>query len=410
MRSFTLALAIAIAFRAIVRNRLRAVLTILGILIGVASVVIITALGAGARDSVGGQIQSIGSNFVIVFPQSAAASGAKGAQGSGVRLSSADGVAISHEALSVAAVSPAIRASTQDVYGDKNTPTSVTGVNLPYFTIRNWPTTRGTLWTEHDEVLKTKTCVIGSTIQKKLFGDVDPVGQTIRIGRYPFRVTGVLETKGDAPFGGDQDDIVIMPITSFRARILKVPPDFAGVLMISATSAETTDRAVRQIDGILRQRHHIVEGREPDFEIHTQKEFQAMQSVIYDLMTLLLVAVAAISLFVGGIGVMNIMLVSVTERTREIGIRMAIGARAHDIRTQFLVEAIALTLLGGVMGALVGMGTIAIIRQFLDWKMAASPLALGVSIATSALTGIVFGFLPARRAATLDPIEALRHE
>ena len=180
--------------------------------------------------------------------------------------------------------------------------------------------------------------------------------------------------------------------------------------MISATSAETTDRAVRQIDGILRQRHHIVEGREPDFEIHTQKEFQAMQSVIYDLMTLLLVAVAAISLFVGGIGVMNIMLVSVTERTREIGIRMAIGARAHDIRTQFLVEAIALTLLGGVMGALVGMGTIAIIRQFLDWKMAASPLALGVSIATSALTGIVFGFLPARRAATLDPIEALRHE
>jgi putative ABC transport system permease protein len=201
-----------------------------------------------------------------------------------------------------------------------------------------------------------------------------------------------------------------MPVTSFRARILKTPPDFAGVLMISATSAETTERAVRQIDSILRQRHHIAEGRRPDFEIHTQKEFQAMQSVIYNLLTLLLVAVAAISLFVGGIGVMNIMLVSVTERTREIGIRMAIGARAHDIRTQFLVEAIALALLGGILGAMLGIGAIAIISRVLDWKMAVSPLALGVSIGTSALTGIAFGFFPARRAAQLDPIEALRHE
>ena len=408
MRSFVLAL--LIAFRAIVRNRLRAVLTILGILIGVASVVTITALGAGARDSVGGQIQSIGSNFVIVFPQSAAASGAKGAQGSGVRLSGADGNAIAREALSVVAVSPAIRAAAQAVYGDKNVATSAEGVTLAYFQIRNWNVIRGSLWTDHDEVLKTKTCVIGTTIQKKLFGSEDPIGRTIRIGRYPFRVLGVMETKGDAPFGGDQDDIILMPVTSFRARILKTPPDFAGVLMISATSAETTERAVRQIDSILRQRHHIAEGRRPDFEIHTQKEFQAMQSVIYNLMTLLLVAVAAISLFVGGIGVMNIMLVSVTERTREIGIRMAIGARAHDIRTQFLVEAIALTLLGGVLGALVGVGAIAVIQHFLDWKMAASPRALAVSIATSALTGIAFGFFPARRAATLDPIEALRHE
>ena len=408
MRSF--ALALVIAFRAIVRNRLRAVLTILGILIGVASVVTITALGAGARDSVGGQIQSIGSNFVIVFPQSAAASGAKGAQGSGVRLSGEDGKAIAREALSVAAVSPAIRAAAQAVYGDKNTPTSVEGVTLPYFTIRNWKVTRGTLWTEHDELLKTKTCVIGTTIQKKLFGGEDPVGRTIRIGRYPFRVLGVLEAKGDAPFGGDQDDTIVMPVQSFRARILRTPPDFAGVLMVSATSAETTERAVKQIDSILRQRHRIAEGRAADFEIHTQKEFQAMQSVVYNLLTLLLVAVAAISLFVGGIGVMNIMLVSVTERTREIGIRMAIGARAHDIRTQFLVEAITLALLGGLLGAIIGITAIAIISRVLEWKMGISPLALGISIGTSALTGIVFGFFPARRAAQLDPIEALRHE
>jgi len=403
-------LAAVIAFRAILRNRLRAILTILGILIGVASVVTITALGAGARDSVGGQIQSIGSNFVIVFPQSAAASGAKGAQGSGVRLSGEDGRAIAREALSVAAVSPALRAAAQVVYGDKNDATSVEGVTLPYFQIRNWKVTRGALWTEHDELLKTKICIVGTTVVEKLFGGEDPIGRTVRIGRYPFRVVGVLEKKGDAPFGGDQDDTVVMPITSFRARIMKTPPDFAGVLMISATSAETTERAVRQIESILRQRHRIAEGHRPDFEVHTQKEFQAMQSVIYNLLTLLLVAVAAISLFVGGIGVMNIMLVSVTERTREIGIRMAIGARAHDIRTQFLVEAIALALLGGVLGGLLGIGAIAALRQVLDWKMAVSPLALGVSIGTSALTGVAFGFFPARRAAHLDPIEALRHE
>jgi putative ABC transport system permease protein len=403
-------MAFVIAFRAIARSRLRAALTILGILIGVASVVTITALGAGARDSVGSKIVSIGSNFIIVFPQSSAASGAKGAQGSGVHLSGEDGKAIAREALSVAAVSPALRASVQAVYGDKNQPTSAEGVSLAYFAIRNWKVTRGALWTDHDESLKTKTCVIGSTIQKKLFGDEDPIGRTIRIGRYPFRVTGVLETKGEGPFGGDQDDMIAMPIQSFRARIMRTSPDFAGVLMISASSAETTERAVRQIDAILRQRHRIADGATPDFQIHTQKEFQAMQSVVYNLLTLLLVFVAAISLFVGGIGVMNIMLVSVTERTREIGIRMAIGAREHDIRNQFLVEAVTLALLGGLIGALIGIAAIAGLTRILEWPMNLNPLALGVSIGTSALTGIAFGFFPARRASQMDPIHALRHE
>jgi putative ABC transport system permease protein len=251
---------------------------------------------------------------------------------------------------------------------------------------------------------------VGSTIQKKVFGGEDPIGRTLRIGRYPFRVVGVLATKGEAPFGGDQDDVVAMPISTFRTHIQQTPPDFAGVLMVSATSAETTDRAVKQIESVLRQRHHIAEGRVPDFEIHTLKEFQQMQAVVYNLLTLLLVAVAAISLFVGGIGVMNIMLVSVTERTREIGIRMAIGARAHDIRTQFLVEAIALAVLGGLAGAILGIVAVAVLARILEWNMAPSPVALAVSIGTSAVTGVAFGFFPARRAAKLDPIEALRHE
>ena len=220
---------------------------------------------------------------------------------------------------------------------------------------------------------------------------------------------GVLETKGEGPFG-DQDDIVVMPIGSMRSRVMRTPPGFVGALMASAISAEATDRAVKQIDGLLRQRHRIEAGRDADFAIRTQKEFQAMQGAIYGLLTVLLIAIAGISLVVGGIGVMNIMLVSVTERTREIGIRMAIGAREGDIRTQFLVEAVVLASLGGLAGAALGIGAIAILRRVLEWPMTLSPVALAVSIATSGLTGVVFGFFPARRASRLDPIEALRHE
>jgi putative ABC transport system permease protein len=223
-------------------------------------------------------------------------------------------------------------------------------------------------------------------------------------------VLGVLVSKGEAPFGGDQDDVMLMPIATFRTHVMHTPPGFAGVLMASASSTDITMRAVDQVDSILRQRHHIDEGHEPDFVIRTQKEFAAMQDAIYGMLTLLLVIVAAISLIVGGIGVMNIMLVSVTERTREIGIRMAIGAREADIRTQFLVEATALAVLGGLAGALIGVVAIAILRAILEWHMALSGEALGISISVSAFIGIAFGFFPARRAARLDPIDALRHE
>jgi putative ABC transport system permease protein len=401
---------IRLAIRAIRRNVLRAILTVLGILIGVTAVVTVTALGAGARDSVAAQIQSIGSNFIIIFPENSAASGARGASGSGVRLTEEDGRAITREAVSMARVAPVLRTRAQVVFADKNWSTSVIGTTLGFYEVRNWKIAHGEPWTEHDESTKSKVVILGSTVAKNLFGDADPVGQSVRIGRYPFRILGVLGTKGEAPFGGDQDDIVLMPIGSMRSRVMRTPPGFAGVLMGSATSAETTDRAVEQADSILRQRHRITGDRRPDFRIQTQKEFQEMQGAIYNLLTLLLVFIAGISLVVGGIGVMNIMLVSVTERTREIGIRMAIGARENDIRVQFLVEAVVLALLGGLSGAALGVAAIGALSTLLGWPMTLSPVALTVSVATSGLTGIAFGFFPARRAAQMDPIVALRHE
>ena len=399
-----------LAFTAIIRSTFRASLTILGILIGVAAVVTVTALGSGARESVGSKIEGMGSNMIMVIPQSSQASGAKGALGSGARLTEEDGRAIMREAPSVVGVTPGLRTSAQIVANDKNWSAQVMGANRMFFKVRNWKVERGAEWDEHDESAKTKVCVLGTTVATRLFGGEDPVGRTVRIGRYNFRILGVLESKGEAPFGGDQDNMVLMPIGSMRARVMRTAPGFAGVLMISAANADATDRAVHQIEGILRQRHHIDDGREPDFWIRTQQEFQQMQGAIYGMLTVLLVCIAAVSLFVGGIGVMNIMLVSVTERTREIGIRMAIGARANDIMIQFLVEAVVLALIGGVAGALVGVGIIRILGATLEWSMKLDPLALSIAVATSALTGIAFGFLPARRAARLDPIDALRHE
>ncbi len=403
--------AIRIAMRAIRRNGLRAVLTVLGILIGVAAVVVVTALGDGARKSVGSQIESLGSNFIIVFPQQSNASGARGSQGGGVRLTEDDGKAIKRDAVSIAAVAPVLRAQAQFVYGDKNVSTSAIGTNRDFFTVRSWKLKTGSMWDETDEVLKRKVCLLGETVRKNLFGDNgDPIGHYIRVDRYSYRVIGVLASKGQAPIGGDQDDVVVMPIGSMRARIFRTPPGFAGALMMSATSAETNDRAVAQTESILRQRHHIVEGREPDFAIRTQKEFLELQQKVYGALTILLTLVALVSLVIGGIGVMNIMLVSVTERTREIGIRMAIGAREGDIRLQFLVEATVLASIGGFAGVAVGLALVPLISWLRDLSMSINPAAAIISVFVSGLTGIVFGFFPARRAARLDPIEALRRE
>ncbi|HEY2518207.1 MAG TPA: ABC transporter permease [Polyangiaceae bacterium] len=402
---------IKLALRSIQRNVLRAVLTVLGILIGVAAVVTITALGAGARDLVGGRIQALGSNFILVFPQSSQVSGAKGAQGSGHRLSDDDGRAIEREASSVKLVAPMLGGAGQVVFGDRNWATGITGTTTGILEIGNWEIARGEMWNEHDEATKAKVVVLGATVAKKLFGTSDAVGQTVRIGRYPHTVLGVFKEKGQFPFGGDQDDVVMMPIGSLRARILKTPPGFAGILLVEARSQETTDRAVSQVESILRQRHGFTDlERPPDFEIHTQKEFQEKQGFMSGILTTLLVVIAGISLIVGGIGVMNIMLVSVTERTREIGIRMAIGAREGDILMQFLVEAVVLALLGGITGASLAAGAVSLVAKLSGWPMSVDPRALVISLLVSAATGISFGFFPARRAAKLDPILALHHE
>jgi putative ABC transport system permease protein len=399
-----------LALRAIVQNPLRASLTVLGILIAVAAVVTVDALGAGGRAHVSQQIDGLGSNFILVFPQASQASGAHGAQGSGMRLTEDDGRAILRDSTSVAAVAPALRATAQIVYGDQNWLTQAFGTRLSYLDVRNWAVERGSSWDPHDEATKAKVILVGQTVARNLFGAEDPVGRTVRIGRYPYRVTGVLASKGETPFGADQDDVVLMPSTSFRSRVMRTPPGFAGALMASATSSTTTDRAVAQIEAILRQRHRIDGDRAPDFMIRTQKEFAAMKDRISEALSVLLVFVAAVSLVVGGIGIMNIMLVSVTERTREIGIRMAIGARPRDIRTQFLVEAVTLALLGGVAGVTVGGAAVSGLRAWLGWDMALRPAAVVVAVGVSAATGVVFGFLPARRAAGLDPMDALRHE
>ena len=400
--------AIRLALTAIVRQKTRSALTVLGILIGVAAVVTVTALADGAAAKVGGEISGFASNGLFINPQPVQQSGAR-SKATG-RLTEGDAKAIAREAVSVANVAPFLSTPVQMVVGDRNAATLAVGTTLSYFPIRKYKVAKGEPWTESDEVLKTKVCVVGATVAEKLFGNQDPVGRMVRIGRSPFRIVGVLEARGTSTFGDDQDDRILMPIGSYRGRIQRTSPGRVDMLLASATSEETTDRAKAQVESILRQRHHVGDGAEADFVVNTQREFQKATEGIATVLSALLLGVAGVSLVVGGIGVMNIMLVSVAERTREIGIRMSIGAREADILVQFLVEAVVLSLIGGALGILVGGGSVVGLGRALGWDIAPGANAIFVAVATSAFIGVAFGFVPARRAARLDPIEALRSE
>ncbi len=400
--------AVRLALRAIARSKLRAGLTVLGILIGVAAVVVVVALGTGVRERVLGEISSMGANTIYIWPEATQQSGVRKREGG--RLTEDDGIAIRKEAISVADVTSFSSTAMQVIAGEKNVSTQVMGTTRSYWAVRAYTLGAGESWTEADEQLKSKVCVIGDTVRENLFGSGDAVGQYIRIGKHPFRVVGVLTKKGQSPFGEDQDDRVLMPIGAFRARVMPSAPGKVQMLMASASSDRTVDRAVKQIEEILRQRHRIDPEDQPDFQIRTQAEFRKSQEAIFDTLTVLLSSIAAVSLLVGGIGVMNIMLVSVTERTREIGIRMAIGAAEADIMVQFLVEAVTLSIIGGLFGLAFGVGLITLLSKALGWSMSLPLNAVIAAVGTSGAIGIVFGFFPARRAAQLDPIVALRHE
>ena len=401
--------AVVIALRAVRRNTLRAALTILGITIGIAAVVTVTALASGARERVSTQISALGSNAMIVFARSARASGVRNAA-AGSKLSEFDVQALVRESTSIRAAAPFVRAGGQVIYESQNASPTIIGTRLSYYEIRNWQAEQGELWTATSENISEKVVVIGKQTAADLFGSVDPVGRTVRIGRHGYRVLGVLEEKGQSPFGQSQDEIVLMPITTMRSHVLATRPFETHAIMMSATSAETTDRAKKQAEAILRQRHRIGEGDEDDFIVRSQTEFKAMQDAIYGALSALLVSIAAVSLVVGGIGVMNIMLVSVTERTREIGVRMAIGAREADILVQFLLEALVLATLGGLVGSALGYGLIFGFSRALDWPMKLEPASLAVALGVSTVIGLVFGFFPARRAARMDPVQALGRE
>jgi putative ABC transport system permease protein len=399
--------ALRLALSAIARNKMRAALTVLGIFIGITAVVIVTAAAASATDAVGNAIDSVAANALYVSPQPAQASGAR-SKGVG-RLTEGDGRAIVRDAVSVSGVAPWLSTQGQVVYADKNWATTMIGTGLSFFPIRRYRIANGSAWTESDEIFKTKVCLIGQTVATNLFGSADPVGRTVRVGRSPYTVIGVLAARGTSFFGDDQDDVLMMPIGSFRGRVMHTSPGRTDQLLISATSDQTTGRAKAQIESILRQRHRVEPGRE-DFIVNSQAEARQTTEAVLGTLSALALGVAAVSLLVGGIGVMNIMLVSVAERTREIGIRMSIGAREGDILVQFLVEAVVLTMVGGVFGIVFGSAFTVALGRLLSSPMAPSVRALGIAVATSVGIGTIFGFLPAWRAAKLDPMAALRTE
>jgi putative ABC transport system permease protein len=399
---------IKIALRALARNKVRSALTMLGIIIGVASVIAMVGLGQGAQKQVQDQIAGMGTNLLIVSSGSQTSFGVRGGAGTRNTLTPEDADAIEREAPAVAAANPSINTSVTLVSGNLNWTTRAEGVGIDYPQIRARNVSAGAFFTEGDIRSAARVAIVGQTLVKELFGGGDPTGQTIRVRNLPFRVVGVLEARGQSQFGQDQDDTILLPYTTIMKKLLATT--FIPTIYVSAVSEEATSEAQEQIGEALSTRHNLRPGQEPDFNVRNLTEVADAAAATTRVMTMLLGGIAAVSLIVGGVGIMNIMLVSVTERTREIGIRMAVGARTSHVKNQFLVESVVLGFLGGVTGILIGIGVSYALSRAFNWPQLISPVAVVGSALFSMAIGVFFGYHPARKAAALDPIEALRFE
>ncbi len=390
------------------RHKTRALLTMLGIVIGVAAVVAMVAVGQGAQTAVESQIASLGSNILTVFPSASNFGGVSQGAGSITNLNEDDVQAIREEAPSVLAVSPMVRTNRQVVAGNLNWYTSIQGGNVDFFQIREWQLESGELFTDQDVRGATKVCLLGQTVVENLFPGQTAVGQTIRIQKLPFKVVGILTEKGQNAMGMDQDDIIIAPYSTVQKKV--IGSDHFGTIILSAINKERIPRAQKEVADILRIRHKLQDSQDDDFTIRTQSDIASAATSTSKVMTVLLASIASVSLLVGGIGIMNIMLVSVTERTKEIGLRMSLGARRRDILSQFLIESIMLSIMGGAVG--IGLGMIAsdTIAKFAGWPVLVSAYSVLMAFLFSAGVGMFFGFYPARKASHLSPIEALRYE
>jgi putative ABC transport system permease protein len=400
---------IRIAMRALARNKLRSILTMLGIIIGVGAVIAMVSVGQGAQQQAQQQIAAMGSNMLFVQSGTVNRGGMRMGWGATKTLIYEDMVAIMRECPSVKAAAPGSQATAQVVFGNDNWSTTVNGTEPQYFDIRSWPMAEGSSFSQDDVSMAANVAVIGETVRKNLFGATDPIGETVRINNLPFKVVGLLTAKGtSAAMGQDQDDIILVPITTLQKKI--TGQDWLRWIMVSAVSKDASYTAQQQITALLRDRHRIRSAQDDDFFVRNLADMADLADQNARLFTILLGSIASISLLVGGIGIMNIMLVSVTERTREIGIRMAIGATEGDVQQQFLIEAVVLSIVGGAVGILSGMGASYLITQTLGWPVLVSPTAIVAAVLFSMAVGVFFGFYPARKAARLDPIEALRYE
>jgi len=398
------------SFAALTGNALRSVLTTLGIVIGVAAVIVMVAIGSGARSRVEGVIQSLGSNIILVLPGSSNVGGVR-SLGAANRLNERDAAALRADVPEAAVVAPYVRGQVQLIFGNLNWNSQAQGVTNDFFAARDWTLADGRLF-EEAEMRGGKTVILGATVAREIFGEGDPLGQVVRVNRVPFTVVGVMQPKGQTMFGTDQDDVVFVPLNTARQRLFgrfESRPDMVDGITVKAHSAEALPRLEQSLNTVMARRHPPTDAGE-GYQIRNLSQMLEAQAASSRIMALLLAAVASISLVVGGIGIMNIMLVSVTERTREIGLRMAVGARRRDILAQFLVESVALSLVGGVIGASLGLAGSLVIARAFEWQVLIEPAAVALSFGFAAAVGVFFGYYPALKASRLDPIEALRYE